>query len=200
MAEIQRFNLRLTMKTQFDIHKTIERGTILDELELERASIARRKLGVLAKEDPKFLAEWKKLGELIRAYETENWGSNSRITDKRIEESDLAESIAENERVFIQRRKDLIKSKMKKVGLNQQQLGSILGHRSKTYMSELMSGICPFSLKDLIIINRLMKIDLTDLIPTFLPHMDRVNICANIAKLENPNLKLSQDDFTLVAG
>jgi len=64
-------------------------------------------------------------------------------------------------------------------------------------MSELMNGINPFSLRDLIIINRLLKIDLTDLVPTFLPQTDRIKIKSSIEKLENPKLKLSQDDFAL---
>jgi len=64
-------------------------------------------------------------------------------------------------------------------------------------MSELMNGINPFTLRDLIIINRLLKIDLTDLVPTFLPQTDRIKIKSSIEKLENPKLKLSQDDFAL---
>ena len=81
--------------------------------------------------------------------------------------------------------------------LNQQDFGLILGHRSKSYISELMNGINSFSLKDLIIINRLLKIDLTDLVPTFIPHTEQVKIRASIEKLENPKLKLSKDDFVL---
>ena len=60
-----------------------------------------------------------------------------------------------------------------------------------------MNGINPFSLKDLIIINRLLKIDLTDLVPTFIPQTEQVKIRASIEKLENPKLKLSKDDFVL---
>ena len=186
------------MKTQLDISKLLEIGKIQNELDFERALIADRKLRVLSKEDSKYKVIRKKLRGLIEDYENKNWSTNSRITDKKIRESDLAELIAEKERQFIQNRKELIRKKLKNINSTQQDLGSVLGHRSKSYMSELMNGVSPFSLKDLIVINRLLKIDLTDLIPTFLPQSDRIKIRASIQNLDNPKLKLSMDDFALV--
>lgn len=183
------------MKTQFDIVKLIELGEIQNELDFERALIADRKLRVLSEENPKYKTLRKKLRDLIEVYENKNWSSNSRINDKKLRESDIAELIAEKERQFIEKRKELIKAKLKIFNLNQQDFGAILGHRSKSYISELMNGIIPFSLKDLIIINRLLKIDLTDLVPTFLPQTERIKIRTSIQKLENPKLKLSKDDF-----
>ncbi len=185
------------MKTQFDIIELIELGEIKNELDFERALIADRKLRVLSKENPKFKTLRKKLRDLIEVYENKNWSPDSRISDKKLRESDIAELIAEKERQFIERRKELIKSKIKKVNLNQQDFGAILGHKSKSYISELMNGITPFSLRDLIIINRLLKIDLTDLVPTFLPQTERMKIRTSIEKLENPKLKLSKEDFAL---
>jgi len=185
------------MKTQFDILELIKLGEIKNELDFERALIADRKLRVLSKENPKFKTLRKKLRDLIEVYENKNWSLDSRISDKKLRESDIAELIAEKERQFIERRKELIKSKLKKVNLNQQDFGAILGHKSKSYISELMNGINPFSLRDLIIINRLLKIDLTDLVPTFLPQNERVKIRTSIEKLENPKLKLSKEDFAL---
>lgn len=186
------------MKTQFDIEKLIKIGVIQNELDFERALIADRKLRVLSKQNPEFKLIRKNLRNLIEAYENKNWSSNSRISDKKLRESDIAEFIAEKERLFIQRRKELIKTKLKRLSINQQEFGMILGHKNKSYISELMNGINPFSLKDLIIINRLLKIDLTDLVPTFLPQTERVKIRTSIEKLENPNVKLSKDDFALV--
>lgn len=186
------------MKTQFDIQEFLEFGEIRNELDLERALIADRKLRVLAKETPRYKAIRNKLRNLIAAYENRNWSSGSRITKKKLKESGLAESIAEQERLFIEKRKDLIRSKLKNFGLSQQDFGAILGHRSKSYISELMNGVSPFSLKDLIVINRLLKIELTDLIPTFLPHTERIKIKTTIEKLENPKLKLGNEDFALV--
>jgi antitoxin component HigA of HigAB toxin-antitoxin module len=185
------------MKTQLDISKLLEIGKIQNELDFERALIADRKLRVLSKEDSKYKVIRKKLRDLIADYEDKNWSSTSRVSDKKLRESDIAELIAEKERQFIQNRKVLIRKKLKNLNLTQQDLGAILGHRSKSYMSELMNGVSPFSLKDLIVINRLIKIDLTDLVPTFLPQSDRVKIRDSIQKLDNPKLKLSKNDFVL---
>ncbi len=185
------------MKTQFDIEKVLDNGKIQNELDFERALIMDRKLRVLSQENPKLKVVRKNLRDLIEDYETRNWSADSRINEKKLRESDLAEIMAEKERLFIYNRKELIKSKLKKLNLSQQDLGAILGHKSKSYMSELINGVSPFSLRDLVIINRLLKIDLTDLVPTFLPHTEQVKIKSSIEKLENPKLKLSKDDFTL---
>ena len=90
------------------------------------------------------------------------------------------------------------RKKLKNLNLTQQDLGTILGHGSKSYMSELMNGVIPFSLKDLIVINCVIKIDLTDLVPTFSPQTDRVKTRTSIEKLDKPKLKLTVDDFKLV--
>jgi len=185
------------MQTQLDISKLLEAGKIANELEFERALIADRKLRVLSKEDSKYKNVRKKLRDLISAYEDQNWSSSSRITDKKIQESDLAETIAEKERQFIQKRKELIRRKLKSLNLTQQSLGEILGHKSKSYMSELMNGMSPFSLKDLIIINRLLKIELSELVPMFLSVDEQSKIKASIKNLDNPKLKLSEEDFEL---
>jgi transcriptional regulator with XRE-family HTH domain len=185
------------MKTQFDISQLIEAGKIQNELDFERALIADRKLRVLSKENPKFNTIRKKLRNLIEQYENQNWNTDSKISDKKLRESDVAELIAEKERLFIQRRKELIRKKLKALNLIQQDFGEILGHTSKSYMSELMNGVSPFSLKDLIVINRLLKIDLTYLVPTFLPQSDRIKIRTTIEKLDNPKLKLSKKDLVI---
>lgn len=185
------------MKTQLSISKLLEAGKIQNELDLERALIADRKLRVLSKEDSKYKVIRKQLRDLILDYENKNWSSNSEITDEKLQESDVAELIAEKERQFIHNRKHLIRKKLKNLNLAQQDLGTVLGHSSKSYMSELMNGISPFSLKDLIVISRLLKLNLTDLIPTFLPQEDREKIIISIQKLDNPKLKAIKDDFIL---
>lgn len=185
------------MKTQFDISQLIDAGKIQNELDFERALIADRKLRILSKEDSKFKTVRKKLRDLIEQYENKNWSAETKISDKKLRESDVAELIAEKERLFIQRRKVLIRKKLKNLNLTQQDFGKILGHNNKSYISELMNGVSPFSLKDMIVINRLLKIDLTDLVPTFLPQSDRVKIRTTIKKLNNPKLKLSKDDLAI---
>lgn len=183
------------MTTQFDIMQLIETGKIQNELDFERALIADRKLRVLSKENAKFKSIRKELRDLIEQYESENWNANSKLSDEKLKESDIAELLAEKERLFIHRRKKLIRDQLKTLNLTQQDFGKILGHRSKSYMSELMNGVCPFSLKDLVVINRLLKIELTDLVPTFLPESERQKIRTTLNKLDNPKLKLSKEDL-----
>jgi len=186
------------MKTPFDISQLIKAGKIQNELDFERALIADRKLRMLSKEEPKFKSVRKKLKDLIEQYENQNWSAGSRIPEKKLHESDVAEWIAKKEHLFIRRRRELIKDKLKSLKLTQQDFGKILGHQSKSYISELMNGISPFSLKDLIVINRLLKIDLTDLILTSLPQSDSIKISTTIEKLNNPKLKLSKNDLEIV--
>jgi transcriptional regulator with XRE-family HTH domain len=185
------------MKTQPDISKLIKDGKIQNELDFERALIADRKLRVLAKENPKFKTTRRKLRDLIEEYENKNWSADAKISDKQLRESDLAELIAEKERLFIQQRKELIRKKIKNLNLTQQDFGKILGHQNKSYISELMNGVSPFSLKDLIVIHRLLQIDLTHLIPTFLPLSDRQKIETTIQNLDNPKLKMSEEDLAI---
>lgn len=183
------------MKTQFDVKELLDKGQIESELEFERAFIAERKLKSLSKQNSKYKSIRKKLRDLIEAYENENWSNSASISSSKIRENDIAELIAEKERQFIAKRKELIKKKLKSYDLTQQQLGEILGHHSKSYMSELINGVRPFSLKDLIIINRIFKIKLSDLIPTVLSHSDRLKIKASISKLNNDKLKFSKEDL-----
>ena len=183
------------MKTQTDISKLLELREINNELDFEKALVADRKLRVLSKEDPKYKAIRKKLRDLTETYENKNWSSSSEITDEKIRESDLAELIIEKERQFIHNRKLLIRKKLKHLNLTQQDLGLVLGHGSKSYMSELMNGLSSFTLKDLIVLNRLLKINLSDLVPIFLPQSDQIKIRTSIEKLDNPKLKLNTDDF-----
>lgn len=186
------------MKTQFNISELIDAGKIQNELDFERALIADRKLRVISKENPKYKSVRKKIRDLIEQYENQNWSSESKISNKKLQENDIAAQIAEKERQFIKQRKELIRKKLKNLNLTQQDFGKILGHQSKSYISELVNGISPFTLKDLIVINRLLKIDLSDLVPTFLPQDDRIKIQTTIKKLDNPKLKLSNDDLVIV--
>jgi hypothetical protein len=172
----------------------IQKGSISDELEFEKALILERKLRLLSVDNPEYKEARVKLRQIIKEYEKKNWSSESEITDEKIKESDNAEFIAEQERVFILKRKQIIKEKLTDLGLNQQDLGSILGH-NKTYTSELINGINPFTLKDLIIIHRLFKIKLENLIPTTIPQKERSRIRMSILKINKPKLKLDKKDL-----
>ena len=178
------------MNTDFTIDEFIRKGIITDELELERALIADRKLRLLAKDNLHFKNLRKKLRNLIEAYERKEWSDIGQLTDEKLAESNFWETVAEQERIFIEKRKHLIRKELKIGKLTQQDLGHLLGHKSKTHMSELMNGIKPFTLKDLVLINQLLRIDIKELIPVFLSKEDRIRVQSAITELGKPQIKL----------
>ena len=185
--------LKLIMKAE-TYTKIIRKGSISNELELEKALIIERKLRLLVSENPEYKEIRSQLRSIIKEYEKNNWSENSIISAEKIEESDSAEFIAETERQFLAKRKEIIKSKLTELGLNQQDLSLILNH-SKSYMSELINGINPFAIKDLIIIHKLFKIKLEELIPTIIPEKETGRIKTSILKINKPKLKLGKNDL-----
>ena len=189
--------LHRLMKTHFDIEKIVEKGIITNELDYDRALIADRKLRLLAKESLHFKNLRTKLRDIIERYEISEWSDITKIDDSKLSESAKSEHIAELERLFIETRKQAIRKKLKELDLTQENLALILGHKSKTHMSELMNGIKPFTLKNLIIINRLLKINIAVLIPVFLSKEDQVKVKEAVIKLDKPKVRLTSDDFVL---
>jgi transcriptional regulator with XRE-family HTH domain len=184
------------MKTQSYL-KILQKGSISSELELEKALIIERKLRLMIKDNPELSESRNQLRSIIKDYESLNWSKNAIISDEKIEESDVAEFIAEKERIFLAARKEIIKSKLSELGINQQDLGIILGH-SKSYISELINGINPFHLKDLIIIHNLFNIKLEFLIPTTIPQKESRRIKSSILKINKPKLKLAKEALMLI--
>jgi len=172
------------MKTHFEIEKIVEMGIITNELDYERALIADRKLRLLGKEDVHFKNIRKKLRGIIEKYENKEWSVVESIDDNKLLESEKAEKVAEIERQFLETRKLEIRKKLKAFEITQENLALILGHKSKTHMSELMNGIKPFTLKDLIIINQLLKIEIAILIPVFLSKEEQTKINKAVEKLD----------------
>ncbi len=187
--------LHRIMKTHFDIEAIVEKGIITNELDYDRALIADRKLRILAKDSVHFKQLRTKLRDIIEKYEAAEWSDADKIDDQKLAESAKSERIAELERQFLENRKQAIRKKLKELDLTQENLASILGHKSKTHMSELMNGIKPFTLKDLVIIHRLLKIDIAVLIPVFLSKEDQVKVQEAVMKLDKPKVKLTSDDF-----
>ena len=183
------------MENEFDINKILQHGSIRDELELEHASLAERQLKLMSKDMPEAKVKRIQIMELIDAYEAKHWTNRDEITDSQIQESDRAEEAVQRHLEFIENRKKLIKTKLKRLGLNQQEFGKVLGHDNKSYMSELMNGIIPFSLKDLVVISKLLKINLNKLIPTQIPEDEKTKIANTIKKLGKPKLKLDKKEF-----
>jgi len=184
------------MIEQLDLKSILKAGKIRSELDHERALILDRKLRQLVKENPEFSEPRIRLRSIIKQYEKEHWSEESEINDQQIQESNIAEYIAEQERVFLEKRKIAIKERLNQLKISQQDLGKILGH-SKTYMSELMNGICPFSMRDLIILHKLFGIKLEDLIPTIISEKDRIKIKSSITELNKPELKLGKEYFSI---
>lgn len=187
------------MKKEFvlDFTELIAKGNIENELEYERALVVLKKLRLMSKKDSSYSNARIQLRKLIEEYEEKYWGNESEITNELVEENDLAEKLAERERVFLERRKRLIKESIKSLKITQQDLGVILGH-SKSYTSELINGVRPFSLVDIVFIHRLLKIQLSDLVPIVVSHKDKVEVKKRIqiAGLSD-KVRVSTQDFEL---
>ena len=185
------------METHFDIEKLVEHGSITNELDYERALVADKKLRLLSKENSHFKELRQKLRDVIEQYEQSQWNDIESVSNEKVVESEKSERIAEAERLFIEERKQEIERKLKELDLCQEDLAILLGHRSTTYMSELINGIKPFALKDLIIINRLLKIEITKLVPVYLSTEDQIKVKEAIRQLAKPNIRLTSDDLML---
>lgn len=183
------------MKTHFDIEKLVENGAITNELDYERALVADRKLRLLSKENSHFKTLRLKLRDLIEKYEKREWNNVNEVSNEKVLESEKSERIAESERLFIEKRKQAIKQKLKELDLSQEDLALLLGHRSKTHMSELINGIKPFTLKDLIIINRILKVEITKLVPVYLSKEDQLKVKEAVRILDKPKVRLTSDDI-----
>lgn len=180
-----------------DIHnitdvENIER--LENEYDLEKASLLERKLRLMKDENPELKRIRKKLRDLIKEYEDREWSDFDKITDSQVSESDKEGEIVNYEQQFINKRKDAIRKKLNEYDMNQQDLGLILGH-PKSYMSELINGVSQFTLKDLVIIHRILGINLNILIPTFLQSETRDKIRESIKKLNKPKLGLKKSEL-----
>lgn len=181
---------------RFSIQNIQRLNSLESELDFEKASSLFLKLRVIEKEDESYKPIRKHLRKLIKDYEEKNWGDESSITDNQIKDSDLAETLVQAENDFYEKRKKRIKAKLKEAGLTQNDLAKILGHR-KSYMSELINGLRPFSKEDLIVINRLFKIKLEDLIPTFIKQDRASHIKRTLESLSHNKIRLTKKDFDL---
>jgi plasmid maintenance system antidote protein VapI len=181
---------------KFSIQNIQKIKSLSNELEFEKASSLYLKLRVLVKEDKSYEPIRAYLRGLIKDYEENNWADEEKITDRQIKESDLAEALVQAENEFYQKRKELIKSKLKEAGINQNDLAKILGHR-KGYMSELINGLRPFSKEDLVVINRLFKIKFEDLIPAFIKQERASHIKRTLKSISNNKIRLTKKDFDL---
>jgi len=181
---------------KFAINNIPKIKSLDNESEFEKASSLFLQLRVLEKADKAYSSIRDHLAKLIEDYEEAQWKDEESISDEQIKESDLAETLINAETEFYQRRKELIKTRLKQSGLNKCDLAKILGHR-KRYMSELINGLRAFSKEDIIIINRLFKIKLEDLIPTFIKQEKAKHIKHTLNSIPKSKIRLTKTDFDL---
>ena len=181
---------------KFSIQNIQRLNSLESELDYEKASSLFLKLRVFEKEDESYKPIRKHLRNLIKDYEEKNWADEDSVSDNQIKDNDLAEVLVQAENDFYQKRKKLIKTKLKEAGLTQNDLAKILGHR-KGYMSELINGLRPFSKEDLIVINRLFKIKLEDLILTFIKQDKATHIKRTLESMTHSKIRLTKKDFDL---
>jgi plasmid maintenance system antidote protein VapI len=182
------------MKDILDIKEVENIERLENEYDLEKASLLERKLRLMIDENTDLKPIRKKLRDLIKEYEDREWSDLDNITDSQVEESDKAEEIVNYEQKFINQRKESIRKKLKEFDMTQQDLGLILGH-PKSYMSELINGISQFTLKDLVIIHRILGVNLNILIPTFLQSETRDKLRESIRNLNKPKLGLRKTEL-----
>jgi transcriptional regulator with XRE-family HTH domain len=181
---------------KFSINNIHKIESLKSELDFEKASSLYLQLRVLVKKDNSYEPIRLHLKALIKEYEYRNWNDEDQISETQIKQSDIAEELVRAENFFYQKRKELIKVKLKEAELTQTDLAKILGHR-KGYMSELINGLRPFSKEDLVVLNRLFKIRFEDLIPVFIKKERAIHIKQTLNSLPNSKIRLSKKDFDL---
>jgi transcriptional regulator with XRE-family HTH domain len=174
---------------RLEIDNILKLDKLNSELEYEKAISIYGKLRWMAKEDNSLIPVKQHLKILIKQYEGTHWKDETKISDEQIKDSDIAEKIITSENEFIQKRKELIREKLRENGITQKDLAKILGHRPN-YMSELINGIRPFSRDDLIVIHRLFELDLNKLFPPFLKPEVTNHIKQTLNELKNSKTKI----------
>jgi len=174
---------------RLEIDNILKLDKLNNELEYEKAISIYGRLRWMAKEDSSLFSVKEHLKTLIKQYEESHWEDETKISTEQIRESDIAERIVSSESEFIQKRKELIREKLKENGITQQDLAKVLGHRPN-YMSELMNGVRPFSRDDIIVLHRLFDLDLKDLVPPFLKTDVKNHIKQTLNELKNKKTKI----------
>jgi len=182
------------MKDIINIQEVENIERLENEYDLQKASLLERKLRLIIDENPELKPIRKKLRDLILEYESREWTDFENISDSKIEELEKAETIINYEQIFVSKRKEKIRKKLKEFDMTQQDLGVLLGH-PKSYMSELINGVSQFTMKDLVIIHRVFGINLKILIPTYLQSETRKQVKTSIQRLNKPKLSLRKAEL-----
>jgi len=184
------------MELQGNLKKILKKGVIKNELDFQRAAFIDRQLRLLVKEFPALAEDRKQLRALLAAYEEKHW-VKAAVTDQLVQESDRALAIAEEENDFLLKRKHAIKNRLKELGLTQKDLAVILNHTSASYVSELINGVNPFTLTDIIVMHKLLNIPMDELVPTTLTMQVINRVISAISGLNQSKLKCNVNDLVL---
>lgn len=176
------------------INNILKLNELSNEFEYEKASSLYLQLRKQEIADSSYSQIRRQLKKLMLEYEQKYWFDEYKISEAKVNESDLAEKLVQAENEFNYKRKEIIKNKLKESGLNQNDLAKILGHR-KGYMSELINGFRPFSKEDIVILNRLLKVKLEDLVPTFIKQEKAERIKNTLKSIKQSKIKLTKKDF-----
>lgn len=188
---------KLSKMDRLEIDNILKIDELNSELEFEQATSIQGKLRWMTKEDNSLEPVRQHLLALIEKYESKHWNNESEITKEQIKESDIAERIVNAESFFIQKRKELLKSKLKENEISQKDLAKILGHRPN-YMSELMNGVRPFSRDDIVVIHRLFDVEFKYIIPPFLKKEVTNHIKTTLGELKSKRVRLKINDLEAV--
>jgi len=188
---------KLNKMDRLEIDNILKLDELNSELEFEHATLIQGKLRWMVKDDSSLEPIRQHLIALIEKYESKNWSNESEISEQQVKESDIAEKIVSAENEFIQKRKEIIKGKLKENEITQKDLAKILGHRPN-YMSELMNGVRPLSRDDIVVIHRLFEIEFKDLIPPFLKKEVTNHIRTTLGALRNKKVRLKIRDLEIV--
>jgi transcriptional regulator with XRE-family HTH domain len=180
-----------------DIRSIVKKGELLSELDFERALMADRTLRILSKNDASLSELRNELRALLTAYESLHWTDIDKISENQLLESEIAEQVVLAEQEFLKQRKEIILTRLTKLGLIQKDLGTLLNH-SKSYTSELLNGIRAFSSNDLILIHKLLKIDLSDLFPTHISAQTQKRIQDSMGKISSKKIRLKAPELELI--
>jgi len=88
----------------------------------------------------------------------------------------MAKVLSKVEVKFIEARRILIRKKLKKLNITTETLGELVGHSSKSYISDKISGKRPFVVEDYVKLSYILKIDLEDLIPPLISEEEKKHI------------------------
>ncbi|WP_353721746.1 helix-turn-helix transcriptional regulator [Dyadobacter sp. 676] len=169
---------------------------LIEDLDHERVLLADRHLRLQQETQPDLRPTRKAISDLIVEFEARCWSDEDLVTDAQMEESEAAKIQAEKEYAFLRKRNKLILAKLQELSLKQKDLALLLNH-SKSYTSELLNGIRPFSTNDLKLIHLLFEIPLTDLIITIPSQETLSRLETAIDKISSLNPKASMLRETL---